>query len=550
MSDGTDRAPPGRSDRPVARWNGWAFGPSLDRVFKKEKDMKRLAWVLALGFLLPGRALLAAGPAKTDPPLQPVRFQLEAETFQLPNGMTFVLSPRKGAPTFAGYIAFRVGGVDSVPGDTGLAHMFEHMAFKGTQHTGTTDWAKEKPVLDEIQAVGDKLTELKASGKGSPEEIDKLSARLKELMKEDRKFILKEEFDKLMTQAGGRAINASTSEDYTQYFVMLPSSALELWMLLESQRIREPVMREFYSERDVISQERLMRTDNDPMGKLYEQFLATAFMAHPYRLPTIGWASDVPALTMKQAQDFYFKYYSPSNAVGVLVGNFDPKTAKALVERYFGDIPRRGDPAPIVTREPRQEHERRVDVVFDANPQMLVGWHKPAWPSPDDTRLDLVATLMGDGLTSRLYKRLVEKERLASDASASNGEPGGRYDNLFVVYVTPNSDVSYGKVEEALFEEIDRMKIEPVSAAELEKAKTRILATYVRRLDSPLSTAMLIGSTFAVTGDWKSLYTYVEDVQRVTVQDVQKVVSEYLTAENRTVAELVKPAASEKEVKP
>ena len=321
-------------------------------------------------------------------------------------------------------------------------------------------------------------------------------------------------------------------------------------MLLESQRIREPVMREFYSERDVIAQERLMRTDNDPMGKLYEQFLATAFMAHPYRLPTIGWPSDVPALTMKQAQDFYFKYYSPSNAVGVLVGNFDAKAARALIERYFGDIPRRGDPPPIVTRDPAQEHERRVTVLFDANPEMLVGWHKPAWPNPDDTRMDLASTILGDGLTSRLYKRLVEKEHLASDVSASNGEPGGRYDNLFVINVTPNSDVSYDKVEKALFEEVDHLKAEPVSAAELEKAKTRILAMYLRRLDSPLSTAMLIGSTFAVTGDWKTIYKYVEDVQKVTAQEIRAAASAYLTAENRTVAELAKPAQAPKEVNP
>jgi len=512
--------------------------------------MKKLIWGLVPWALLWTTALLATGPAKSSPPGQPIRFQLEAETFQLSNGMTFVLAPRGGAPTFAGYIAFRVGGVDSVPGDTGLAHMFEHMAFKGTQHMGTTDWAKEKPILDEIQDVGDSLTVLKAEGKGTPEELQKMAARLKELMSEDRKYIVKDEHDKLMTQAGGRAINASTGEDYTQYFVMLPSNALELWMLLESQRIREPVMREFYSERDVIAQERLMRTDNDPMGKLYEQFLATAFMAHPYRLPTIGWPSDVPALTMKQAQDFYFKYYSPSNAVGVLVGNFDTKAVKALVERYFGDIPRRGNPPPIVTREPAQEHERRVTVLFDASPQMLVGWHKPAWPNPDDTRMDLAASVLGDGLTSRLYKRLVEKDRLASDVSASNGEPGGRYDNLFMVFMTPNSEVPYEKVEKALFEEIDRMRAEPVSGAELEKAKTRILATYLRRLDSPLSTAMLIGSTFAVTGDWKNICKYVVEVQKVTAQDIKAAASAYLTAENRTVAELVKPTQAPREVNP
>jgi predicted Zn-dependent peptidase len=288
-----------------------------------------------------------------------------------------------------------------------------------------------------------------------------------------------------------------------------------------------------------------MSTENDPTGKLYEQFVATAFMAHAYRQPIIGWASDVPALTMKQAQAFFHKYYSPSNAVGVLVGNFDVKEARALIDRYFGTIPRRGEPSPVVTKEPVQERERRVEVAFDANPQMLVGWHKPTWPDPADTRMDVLATVLGDGLTSRLYRRLVEKEQLALEVQCSNGTPGQRYDNLFIVYVIPNEGVPYEKVERALCEEVDRLKGEPVSAAELEKAKTRILASYLRRLDSPLSTAMLVGMTHVVAGDWRVIFKYVEDVQKVAASDLQAAARAYLTKENRTVATLVKPDGSE-----
>jgi predicted Zn-dependent peptidase len=303
-------------------------------------------------------------------------------------------------------------------------------------------------------------------------------------------------------------------------------------------------MREFYSERDVIAQERLMRTENDPTGKLYEQFEATAFMAHPYRLPTIGWASDIGALTMKQAQDFFYAHYSPSNAVGVLVGNFDAAQARALVARYFGPIPRRGDPAPVVTREPLQEHERRVEVPFDANPQLFVGWHKPAWPHIDDTRLDVVSTILSDGVTSRLYKRLVEKEHLALDVSTWNGDPGSRYDNLFVALVTPNEGVPYAKVEAVLYDEIERLKREPVTTPELDKARTRILAGYLRRMDSTLSTAMLLGAQQLITGDWQSLYKYLDDLQQVTPKDLQSAVSAYFSPENRTVATLVKPATA------
>ena len=481
-------------------------------------------------------------PAKETPKAPSIQLRIQAETVHLPNGMTFILAPRPGAPTFAGYVAFKVGGVDSVPGDTGLAHMFEHMAFKGTEHVGTKDWAHEKVILEELQAAGDKLTMMKAEGSGTPEEVKALEEKVKDLSKQEKAFIVKDEFDLFYTRAGQRALNANTGEDVTQYFVSLPTNSLELWMLLESQRIREPIMREFYSERDVIGQERLMRTENDPFGKLYEQFEATAFMAHPYRLPAIGWQSDIKALRMKQAQDFFYAHYSPSNAVAVLVGNFDTARAKVLIDKYFATIPRRGDPPPIVTREPVQERERRVQVVFDANPQMLVGWHKPTWPSLDDTRLDVVSTILSDGVTSRLYKRLVEKDHLALDVSTWNGDPGARCDNLFVAQVTPNEGVPYATVEAALYDEIDKLKTDPVSAAEMDKAKTRILASYLRRLDSTLSTAMLLGSQHLITGDWQTIYKYIDDVQKVSAEDVRTAVKTYLSADNRTVATLVKPA--------
>lgn len=503
------------------------------------------AFGLALALSLPG--LRAQGPPQAPSERPPIQIWIEARTFTLPNGMTFILVPREGAPTFAGWIAFKVGGVNSVPGDSGLAHMFEHMAFKGTEHINTKDWAKEKPIFDALKEAGDRLTILKATGKGTPEEIKALEEKVAQLNQEEHRYIVKDEFDTIYSRAGQRAENASTGEDFTQYFVMLPSNALELWMLLESQRIREPVMREFYSERDVIAQERLMRVDNDPTGKLYENFIATAFMAHPYRIPGIGWASDIPALTMEQAERFFHRYYSPSNAVGVLVGNFDPVRAKALIERYFGTIPRRGDPLPIVTKEPVQETQRRVTVPFDANPQLLVGWHKPTWPDPEDTRFDVLSTILSDGVTSRLYKRMVEKEGLALDAQTWNGSPGSLYDNLFVAYVIPNEGVDYARAEKVLFEEIDRLKSEPVSAQELQKAKTRLLASTLRRLDSVLSTAMLIGQQQLLTGDWKNLYRYLDEVQAVTPQDLQKAAATYLTTANRTVAELVKPAKAPSE---
>ncbi|HEY3352304.1 MAG TPA: pitrilysin family protein [Polyangia bacterium] len=505
--------------------------------------MKRTAvWVLAA--LVAGAGLGSGGARGEAPRRQRITVQIDGETLHLPNGMTFVLVKRPGAPTFAGYVGFRVGGVDSVPGDTGLAHMFEHMAFKGTRHIGTTDWARERPILEELQRVGDRLTRLQAEGKGTPQERAALARRRDELSAQEHQYIRKDAIDAWYTQAGERSMNASTGDDLTQYFVQLPANALELWALIESQRIREPVLREFYSERDVIAQERLMRTDNDPMGRLYEHFLATAFMAHPYRLPVIGWPSDIRALTMQGAEAFHHRYYSPSNAVGVLVGNFDVAQAKQLVLRYFGTIPRRGEAPPVVTREPRQEEERHVEVPFPANPQILMGWHKPTWPNVDDTRLDVVASILGDGLTARLYRRLVERDRVALAVDIDNGDPGVRYDNLFVVRVVPAPGAGLARVNAAIDDEIARLAREPLPAAELEKAKTRILASYLRRLDSNLSTATLLGSTALLTGDWRNLYKYLSDLQGVTAADVRTVTTSYLRRTNRTTAVLVRPAPS------
>ena len=505
--------------------------------------MRRFLWFLLAGITIAQSAVAAPQPPVAKAAPERVKVKISGETVNLPNGMTFLLIPRTGAPTFAGYIGFKVGGVDSVTGDTGLAHMFEHMAFKGTHHLGTTDWEKEKPILDEIQRLGDSLTLLKAQGKGTPEEVSRMEAELKRLSEEEHKYIVKDEFDRLYSQVGGKELNANTSVDLTQYFVQLPSNAMELWMMIESQRMREPVMREFYSERDVISQERLMRYDNSPIGRLYENFIATAFMASPYRQPTIGWASDIQALTMRQAQEFFHKNYSPSNAVGILVGNFDTAATKSMIERYFGSIQRRGDPDPIVTREPVQLAERRVSVPFEANPMMLIGYHKPCWPNRDDIVMDVIQTILSDGVTSRLYRRLVEKEQLVLDVQSSNGDPGTRYDNLYIFFAMPNEGVQATRVEEAIYSELDRLKKEPVPQAELEKAKTRIASGFLRRLKSDLGTALMLSSYQFLGGDWKKFEGYLDDMQSVSSDDVMAAASKYFNASNRTVATLVKPDA-------
>ncbi len=498
--------------------------------------------ILALILLLP-LALSAAGESP------PIDFHLEGETLHLDNGMTFVLIPLEGAPLFAGHISFKVGSVDTVPGNTGIAHMFEHMAFKGTTHIGTKDWEKEKPILDALREAGDRLTILRATGEGSPEEIGRLEEEVARLREEQNRYIEREEYDHLYDKAGSRHMNASTESDFTRYYVSLPANALELWMLIESQKIREPVLRDFYMEREVVFQERIQRFDNDPWGKLLENFVATAYISHPYRLTPIGWASDIRALTMEATEEFFRTYCAPSNAVGVLCGNFDVERATELIQRYFGTIPARPDPPQVVTREPPQETERRLTVAFGGPQMMLIGFHKPNWPNRDDLAMDIIQSILSDGRSARLHRSVVEGGK-AYVAQALNGYPGTRYDNMFGVFSMPAQGTTYEELEALLYVELERLKGEPVSAEELERAKTRILAGYLRQLNHPEDMASLVATFQHITGDWKSIQSYAEELQTVKPEEIQAVAAKYFVPENRTVARLVPPPAPAEEDRP
>jgi len=475
--------------------------------------------------------LAAAGKAP------PVDFRLEGETLRLDNGMTFVLIPVEGPPVFAGHICFKVGSVDTVPGNTGIAHMFEHMAFKGTTRIGTKDWGRERPILDALREAGDRLTRLRATGKGSPEEIERLKAEVARLQEEQNRYIEREEYDRLYDLAGSRMMNAATESDFTRYYISLPANAMELWMLIESQRISDPVLRDFFSEREVVFQERITRFEDDPWGKLMEHFVASAFIAHPYRLTPIGWASDIQALTMGATEAFFRTYCAPSNAVGVLCGNFDVARAKELIRRYFGGIPARPDPPEVVTREPRQETERRIRVAFDGPRMLLVGFHKPNWPSRDDLAMDVIERLLSDGRSSRLHRRTVEGG-LAWVAQALNGFPGTRYDNMFGVFAMPAEGISYDDLEAALYGELDRLKAEPVPEEEMEKAKTRILAAHLRQLSDNADLASLAATFQHITGDWKSIQAYARDLQTLRPEEIREAARRYFVPENRTVARL------------
>ncbi len=453
---------------------------------------------------------------------------------QLENGLTVLLVERQSSPTVAAYISFRVGAVNENSEQRGIAHMLEHMLFKGTETLGTRDFEAELPLLQEIEETGSQLDFLKRQPDADPQELESLRTRLDQLQLEHREWVVKDEFSRIYAEEGGVGFNAFTSKDQTSYLINLPANKLELWAAIESDRLRNAVFREFFTEREVVQEERRRAVDISPGGKLYENMLATAFQVHPYRHPIIGWESDIQGFSLPKIRDFFVDYYAPVNMIITLVGAFDHDATLAMIHEYFGDLPA-GVKVPAVTdREPPQRGERRIHVDFDAQPRMMIAYHKPTLPHPDDFSFDLLASVLSQGRTSRLYQSLVVDQQLVTDVGVFTA-PGSRYDNLLVFSLLPRNGVSLIEVENALEAELQRLLNDPLSAAEIDKARRQITTSLLRGIRTNSGLARML-SIYQVIGDWKYLVTYEDHLSSVTSDDLKRVVSTYLHKANRTVA--------------
>ncbi len=455
------------------------------------------------------------------------------------NGLKLLVVERHDAPTFTAYITFGVGSVHETSAHRGVAHLLEHMLFKGTQTLGTRDWQQEKPLLERIEAVGSQVDALKNRPGADPQRLAELREELARLQAQHKAFVVKDEFSRIYAENGGVGYNAFTSKDLTTYLISLPSNKLELWAAIESDRLRQPVLREFYTERDVVREERRRSYETNPDGLLYETLLANAFTVHPYRNPIIGWASDIDNLSLAATRDFLQRYYAPVNAVIALVGDVDTAAAIALVERYFGDLPA-GTPVPPVTAvEPPQQGEKRVQVQFDAEPNLAMAFHKPTLPERDDYVFDLIDLLLSQGRTSRLYRSLVVEQQLASSVGTYSA-PGSRYPNLFVVAAEPRHPHTLAEVEGAILAQLERLKTEPVTAQELAIARNRLRADRLRMLKGNEGLARMLTYYQSVAGSWRYLVDYDQQVASITAEEIMAVARRYFTAENRTLVTLAK----------
>lgn len=466
--------------------------------------------------------------------------RLPVREVTLENGLRLLVLPRPGAPTVSFVVQYGVGGIHERLGTTGTAHLLEHMLFKGTRSVGTRNPGAEGLLFARMDAAHDTLVRAKAAGDTAA--VRRLADAIATLEDGARAFVQSNEFDRILSKQGARGLNAVTTNEATSYFVELPANRTELWFVLEGDRMADPVFREFYTERDVVMEERRMRVESSPGGLLYEAHMAAAYRMHPYGVPVVGYMSDLENLSRRDVAEYFRRFYGPNNAVVGIVGDVNPDRVEAWAHRYLGPVPRGEEPPPVLAREPPQRGERRVEVVWDAEPALRIGWHVPDTFHDDAPALAILASLLTGGRTSRLYKRLILDDRLAAGVSAALG-PGDRFPQLFQLDMTPLAPHTTADVEAAVYAELERLATEGPGEDEVVRVRNQIAAGNVRRLQSNLGLAFQLVESASLFGDWRTTFRLSQRLHDVTPEDVRRVVARYFTAENRTVATLVRPEA-------
>jgi predicted Zn-dependent peptidase len=466
-------------------------------------------------------------------------FEERVTEFTLDNGLHFIIVERNVAPVAHFFTLVDVGSANEPVGRTGIAHIYEHMVFKGSKTIGTTNYEEEVQYINQMDDAY--IAWLREYNKFEPDEekLEELWARFQELQERAGEFVVNNEFTQIIEREGATGVNAFASADATGYFYSLPQNKAELWFMLEADRFMNPVMREFYVEKEVIFEERRQRVDSNPFGRLLEELSATAFSAHPYKNPVIGWPSDIRNTTIADTWDFHEKFYAPSSFTIAIVGDVNPAEMRRLAEKYFGPMQYR-DPAPeLLVEEPEQRGERRFVIEERSQPIYIEGYHVVNNQHPDYQALNLLSNILSSGRTSRLYRRMVVEDQIALQASTINGYPGSKYPGLFLAFVVPNQDVDMETVESTLREELQIIKEDGVTEEELNRARTNARANLVRSLTSNQGIAQSFAFAHVNSGNWRALFTNIDRLNEVTPDDIRRVAQEYLKKNTRTVGMIV-----------
>ena len=472
--------------------------------------------------------------------------------------MRLLLVERHDDPTVAGGWVAHVGSANERPGITGIAHLFEHMMFKGTPTLGTKDYPKDLEIIAEQEKLREGIRQEEAKMRAAyrrgdiddllkpenkTERLRTLDRQFNELITRQRDILVKNEFDLIYTTAGGSGMNAFTTTDLTGYFITVPANKIELWMWMESERLFHPVFREFYAERDVVFEERRLRTESTPLGKFEESFEAMVWESHPYGWPIVGWPSDIPAISKAQADEFFSLYYSPQNVALVLVGDFKGEAAVAYAERYFGRIPRgRADPPDVVTLEVKQTAEKRMYAEAEANPQVDIVWKTVPFGHRDASALNILSQILSTR-TGRLYKGLVLGSEVATELSA--GPIHRKWAGLFDISGEAKDGHTPEEVEQGVYAELEKLKRTDVPSEELQKVKNNFAAYEFRKLTSNMSILMQLISNDGL-GDWQEINEAGRKHQAVTAADIKRVANTYFNKENRSVAVYTRKAGKSK----
>jgi predicted Zn-dependent peptidase len=471
---------------------------------------------------------------------------LDVKEHVLPNGMKILMIQKPGVPRVVCHIYFKVGSINERPGITGIAHVHEHMMFKGTKVMGVTDFEKDSAIDRRIDGLMDQIYQekyWKADG-GDKAKIEALQKEVDDLIKAEKAYIIKDDLWNIYMKNGGTGLNASTGNENTGYYVTLPSNKVELQMLLESDRMLDAYFREFYSEKDVIMEERRL-SENRPGYLFSEQVNAAFYAASPYHWDVIGWMDDLRKMTKQDLIDFHNRYYVPNNCVAIYVGDIDPANIIALAEKYFGRVPKGPSVEPIRTYEPPQYSEKRMYGEGPAPTSLQILFHTPQEGHPDMAPLSVLADALGaggggrfgrgGGGTGRLYKILVKEKEMAVNASAFNRTQW--YVGAFQFSATPRLDknVQPEDLEREIWAEIEKIKKDGVTPEEIQKAKNRSEAMFIRSLSSTMGLAGRVGRAELNRG-WRSILTEVENLKKVTNDDVKRVTAKYFVKDNGLTA--------------
>lgn len=499
--------------------------------------------ILCLGIL----SLILAGIVSAQDDIQ-----IPVQKFTLDNGLTFLVVERHTAPVFSGFICVGGGSANERIGNIGTAHLFEHMMFKGSRKVGTKDYLAEEKLMTSEDSIWVRIDQARRDLRyiklNEPEKIDvqekyiqDLQTILDSIAALSSEYVIQNEFDGLYTRNGAAQFNATTGYDFTRYYVSLPANRLELWFAMEADRLIHPVLREFFPERDVVSEERRLSVENNADSKLFEQLIGTAFIAHPYQI-FWEWQSEENNLSRDDLRQFHKTYYTPQNIAIAIVGSVDIDEVKRLAEKYFGPMPAGPKPEPIYTVEPEQQGERRVNQHYDANPAVFIAYHKTAFDHPDEPVFKVIRRILSEGRTSRLYQALVIDQQLCLDISSDEfpgSSMGDVYPSVFNIYAYPKDGITTRQVEEAIYKELELLASTPVDEKELQKIKNNIEADFIWSTYSNLGLASTVATANCLAGDWKYLSDYKNNLSKVTKDDIMRVAGQYFTKENRTVATLI-----------